>query len=294
MRYVERQLQTIKNNYGRFGVTIDVLAFQEVYRPQAERLARIMGIPKENVVFTRTKTNCRNGAEYGNAIAIASRLEIFGAKEHRLITDWTWELDSRGGLVRVPPNHEETKLTALSVKLANGSKVRIYNTHLLGDHSPTDQLIAQLRQPPYFGPREISSLYNAIYHDDQQRTRPYPFVLMGDFNFHRNYPNKYPSYNPALYNQFASTFRDLWLEWQFVNGNPPSLYGLTWSHPTQTKRLDYIAAGKPHHLAANVPQLRVFSAAVPAALNANGVLPRPGETPVKESDHRPVVAILNF
>lgn len=291
MADVERQLRTTRENYRRFGITIDVVAFQEVYREQADRLALMMGIPKEKVFFTPTKINCRNNKEFGDAIA--TNLNISSVRRHPLVYDEVWRLEG-GRLLSAPFNHELTKLTALSVTLGSGRMVRVYTTHLAGDNSPTDSLLRNFGLPPYFGPREISSVYNTIYYTDGQRTRAYPFVLMGDFNFHRNYPVRYANYNPVLYNKFANTFRDLWVEWQFVNGNPESLYGLTWNYPTQTKRLDYIAAGKPNHLAAGVPQIRVFSASVPPALNAQGEPVKLGETPVRESDHRPVVAILDF
>jgi len=248
---VRRQLQTLQSNYRAFGIALDVVGFQEIYFSQAYDMARALGFPVQNLYFVRTKTNCGG---FGNAII--SRLPIVRTPGR--------EFPSRNVLYQhlldLGHYNEDNVLAGVSVVLPSGQKVRIYNTHLIGDNSIVDRLLNSAT----YAWRQWISITNLIVYNGLA----YPSVLMGDFNIHPSPPGYTPPYTQFNYNVMLFLgFRDLWAQWAPWHGNPDGN-----TAPALGKRIDYIVTRDS--------RINVITANVPNTGTA--------------SDHRPMIAYLSF
>jgi hypothetical protein len=249
---VKSQLVNLQNWFRASGSPIGVFAFQEIYDFQADALASALGIPRSNVFFTPTKPGY--AIPFGNAIMTPLLNFVSAGREGRSVN----------GLSEIKEDwdksHEHNLLSGMTVILPNGQKVRVYNTHLVGDNSVADQ--------------HANNAVNAwLQYRDAARIidgngLPYPSIMTGDFNFH---PPTTP-YRPA-YTQFNYLgmlwlgFRDLWAEWAPSHGNPNEI-----TAPALGKRIDYVVTRGPRisPLALNVPDTGAAS------------------------DHRPMIAYLTF
>jgi endonuclease/exonuclease/phosphatase family metal-dependent hydrolase len=248
---VRSKLQTLQSYFRASGAPLDVVGFQEIYLTQAYDMARALGFSTQNLYFIQTKTNCGG---FGNAIV--SRLPMLGTSGP--------EFPSRNVLYLHPTDlgyyNEQNVLGGMSIVLPGGQKVRIYNTHLLGDNSIVDRYINSATHAW----RQWIDVTNAI----QFNRLSYPSILMGDFNIHPSPPAYWPAYTQLNYNAMLFLgFRDLWAQWAATHGNP---YGNT--APALGKRIDYIVTRDS--------RINVINAAVPDTGTA--------------SDHRPMVAYLSF
>lgn len=260
---VKRQLKQLQNLYKFYQAPIDVYTFQEIYVTQAYELAAALGIPSDNVYFYGTKPNY--GYFFGNAII--SRLPPVRTYGEGRSTDRLSQTRADYEL-----SNEYNYLCGMSIRLATGQKLRVYTTHLMGDHSQSDR-----------------SANNALYAWRQladasviigRNGLSYPSIMTGDFNIHpptasRGIPNMPPPaspYSPAYtrLNYLAMLwlgYRDLWAEWSPRNGYP---YELT--APGLGKRVDYVVTRD-----ARVKVLSMY-------IHDTGTA----------SDHRPMIAYLSF
>lgn len=281
---VRSQLQQLRNNYLAFGISLDVFAFSEIYRDQALDLASALGIPAGRVAFvqTRPSSGC-NGQQFG--LAIMSRLPVVGepfntvqsscptsgpATESRAC----YQLPENYEVDYLKTSHEHNMLSGVSVILPTGARVRVYNTHLVGDNSVWDQT-----RPPGTPPnlmiawQQIQRVAELINGSSPAAT--YPAVLAGDFNVHPPTSAYWPAY--TRYNYLALPwygFRDLWAEWSQGRTDlaNPQGYTVAWDDPQRRKRVDYIVTRDR--------RIQVLTANVPNTGSA--------------SDHRPMVALLTF
>lgn len=276
------QLLNLKANYQYFGISLDVYVLQEVYKKQAYDIARALGIPDSRVAFVEARgSNTCRGKQFGNAIL--SRLPVVGeplvgVQGSCPKSGPATELRACYQLPDEPMDfnrsHQRNILSAVSVRLPTGQKVRVYNAHLVGDNSDWDR--AQPSNTPAqmrIAWRQIQKVAELI--NGNSPVTPYPSVLAGDFNVH---PPTSP-YAPAFtqYNYLALPwygFRDLWAEWLPRHSDKfnPKGHTVPATNPQSGKRVDYIMTRdrRINVLAANVP-------------NTGGA-----------SDHLPMVAWLAF
>jgi endonuclease/exonuclease/phosphatase family metal-dependent hydrolase len=288
MSDVKNQLQILKRNYQFFGISLDVFALQEVYKGQAYELAAALGIPASRVAFVQTRrSDLCNRKQFGTAIL--SRLPVVGeplagvqsncpksgpATESRacyLLPEEQLDFNR---------SRENNILSAISVRLPTGQKVRVYNAHLVGDNSDWDR-----SRPPNTNAsqriawRQIQRIAELI--NGNSRVTPYPSVLAGDFNVHPPTSDYAPAF--TQYNYLALPwygFRDLWAEWSpghpdkaNPNGHTvPAINPMLPNNPRSGKRVDYIVTRDR--------RIGVVTASVPDTGGA--------------SNHRPMVAYLAF
>lgn len=260
---VNRELQRLQNLYRFYQAPIDVFTFQEIYVMQAYELAAALGIPADNVYFSGTKHNY--GYFFGNAII--SRLPLVRTPGEGMSTD---------SLTLKPTDYAFTNeynyLCGASVRLANGQKLRVYTTHLIGDHS----LLDKIANNGVYARKQLDDAAKII----GRNGLPYPSIVTGDFNIHpptvsRGVPNTPPANSPyyPAYTKFNYLgmiwmgYRDLWADWSSLNGYP---YELT--APGKGKRLDYVVTRDA--------RVKVISMYVPQT----GTV----------SDHHPMIAYLSF
>lgn len=186
---------------------LDVIALQEVYRSQAETLARDLAAtrgfhPRPYFVETRSCAGGPAANDFG--IAIISRYPFLGVEKRALSTPLC------DGL-------EERMLAGVIIKV-QGRPVHIYDTHL----SACGGAFAQASEV-----LEIRAQIN----QDRSRPRDFAFrpVLMGDFNTR---PTSAPYHAIRL-----GLFLDAWRE---AHGDEP---GNTFDTFSPHARIDYIFVG---------------------------------------------------
>ena len=281
---VKTELQRLRNNYRVYGVSLDVFAFQELYKDQALDLAATLGIPASRVAFvqTRPSSGC-NGQQFGTAIV--SRLRMVGEPFNTVQSSCPASGPATEGRAcyQLPENyqidflkvsHEHNMLSGVSVILPTGQKVRVYNAHLVGDNSVWDQTRpASTPANERIAWQQIQRVTELI--NGNSPTAPYPSVLMGDFNVHpptSAYSPPYTQYNYLALPWYG--FRDLWAEWspgRTYLSNPQG-FTVAVNDPLRRKRVDYIVTRDP--------RIQVFTADVPNTGTA--------------SNHLPMVAVLTF
>ena len=287
---VKTELQRLRNNYRAFGISLDVFAFQEIYRDQALDLASVLDIPASRVAFVQTRPSVRtgdsigcNGQQFGTAIM--SRLRMVGepfntvqsscpasgpATESRAC----YQLPENREVDFLKTSHQHNMLSGVSVILPTGQKVRVYNAHLVGDNSVWDQTRpASTPANERIAWQQIQRVAALI--NGNSPAIPYPSVLMGDFNVHPPTSRYWPAY--TQYNYLALPwygFRDLWAEWSQGRTGLANPHGFTVAvnDPQKSKRVDYIVTRDR--------RIQVVTADVPNTGTA--------------SDHRPMVALLTF
>ncbi|HEY0407863.1 MAG TPA: endonuclease/exonuclease/phosphatase family protein [Pyrinomonadaceae bacterium] len=249
---VKSQLVYLQNLGRFFQVPINVFAFQEIYDFQAYDLAQALGIPRSNVFFMPTKPGY--AIPFGNAIMTPLLNVVAAGREGRSI-DYLWQTKADFN-----KSHEFNILCGMTVLLPNGQKVRIYNTHLVGDNSVSDQAANKAADAW----KQFSDSSRAI----QNNGLSYPSIMMGDFNVHPPTTPYLPVYTQLNYlGMIWIGFRDLWAEWAPGHGNPNEI-----TAPILGKRIDYVVTRDP--------RISVVSMAVADTGTA--------------SDHRPMIANLAF
>jgi endonuclease/exonuclease/phosphatase family metal-dependent hydrolase len=234
---------------------LDVIALQEVYRSQAETLARNLAAsrgfhPRPYFVETRSCAGGPAANDFG--IAIISRHPFLDVERRALYTPLCNQL-------------EERMLARVIIKV-QGRPIHVYNTHL----SACGGAFAQTREVI-----EIRAQINR----DRDRSRDFAFrpVLMGDFNVG---PGSIPYQTIRL-----GLFLDAWRE---VHGDAP---GNTFDTFSPHARIDYILVGSGGVFKVDYAQLTnkqalfdVFDLEKPNA----------GRDFNKVPDHLPVVAHMSY
>jgi endonuclease/exonuclease/phosphatase family metal-dependent hydrolase len=234
---------------------LDVIALQEVYRSQAETLARNLATSQgfhPRPYFVETLSCAGGPAANDFGIAIISRHPFLDVEKRTLYTP-------------LCDRSEERMLARVIIKV-QGRPIHVYNTHL----SACGGAFAQTREV-----FEIRAQVNR----DQDRPRDFAFrpVLMGDFNVG---PNSTPYRTIRL-----GLFLDAWRE---MHGDAT---GNTFDTFSPHARIDYILVGSggvfkvEHAQVTNKQKLfDVFDLEKPNA----------GKDFNKVPDHLPVVAHMSY
>ncbi|HEY0406224.1 MAG TPA: endonuclease/exonuclease/phosphatase family protein [Pyrinomonadaceae bacterium] len=249
---VKSQLVNFQNWFRASGYPINVYAFQEIYESQAYELAQALGIPRSNVYFFGTKPNYP--IAFGNAMMTPLLNVVSAGREGRSI-DYLYQTT-----MDFNKSHEFNLLGGMTVLLPTGQKMRVYDTHLVGDNSVADQAANNA----VYAWKQFADAARIIDNNGLS----YPSIMMGDFNVHPPTSSYRPAYTQLNYlGMIWLQFRDLWAEWAPSHGNPNEM-----TEPGLGKRIDYVVTRGP----------RVS----PLALN----VPDTGAA----SDHRPMIAHLTF
>jgi endonuclease/exonuclease/phosphatase family metal-dependent hydrolase len=179
-----------------------VVIINEIHKRQGRDLARRLGYPDPDFVWTKICNSRNRDLDYGNAILSRYRLtERRYYDLHTAAPDRTRE--------------EYTRLSAATISV-RGRRVRIFNTHLTASGDESDQNL------------QVEGILRFVPQDEAFAGAGRRSILGGDLNF-------IPFSNPYQKLVTLGIFRDAWAEWNSNLGT-----GATIPAAAPRNRIDYV------------------------------------------------------